>query len=575
MKKPTSRARLAVSAAVTAGLCLTGTAALSTPSQAATGTCDTAYPIANLVQDQTVHGLTVTNGTQPENFNGAIIGVLKDGIEPGVDMVVAKLDSPTIQEAGIWAGMSGSPVYDDTTGDLIGAVSYTLSWGETQIAGITPWSAMQKYDGQLKAPLSIKVGSAMAQKIAGSTRVTTAQASQGFHELKAPSLVAGVSQRELNKAAGQRKYLSKGLSAAGTAPTSPTSADIVPGGNLVATLATGDITMGGLGTVTSVCNDRVVGFGHPMNFIGKTTYGLAGADTLYIQPDSLGGSYKVANIGDVLGTIDQDRGAGISGDLGVMPPDLSITSTVNYTPDGGTTTSRTGTSHVQLPQASAETAFYELLANHQFALDAYQPGSENQSWTVTGHTASGPFTLEGSNVYTDTYDIAYGSVWDVPDLLWLLSRIDGVTVDSVNVTSDVNDSTDRLHIKGMEQRRGGSWVTIDKEHPAQVQAGHTLTLRLVFQAGQTGHRFSYVVPAKAAGMRARLYTYGAASYPFERNRPGSLAGVQKLVDNMTHNDQARVYLYGFGGKQSFRETATTPAEGKVISGHGAFKVKIS
>ena len=41
-----TRARMAVSAAVTAGLCLAGTAALGTPSQAATGTCDEAYPVA-------------------------------------------------------------------------------------------------------------------------------------------------------------------------------------------------------------------------------------------------------------------------------------------------------------------------------------------------------------------------------------------------------------------------------------------------------------------------------------------------------------------------------------------------
>ncbi|HEX3223447.1 MAG TPA: hypothetical protein VHR35_12840 [Nocardioides sp.] len=574
MKTPTSRARLAVSAAVTAGLCLAGTAALATPSQAATGTCDTAFPTANLVRDQLVTGKTVSQGTTPGDFNGKIIGVLQDGIEPGVDMVVAELHSTDIDSAGIWAGMSGSPVYAQN-GDLIGAVSYTLSWGETQVAGITPWEDMQKYAGQLQPPAHVAVSDSMARQIANRTDVTTAQAAQGFHELRAPALVAGVSQRVLDQAAGQRKYLGGDASAAGTAPVSPGPSDIVAGGNLVATMATGDITIGGLGTVTSVCNNHVVGFGHPMNFLGKTTYGLAGADTLYIQPDSLGGSYKVANIGDLLGTIDQDRGLGISGDLGPIPDQTAISSTVNYTPDGGTLQTHIGTSDVQFADAAAETAFYQLVTNHQYVLDAYQPGSESQSWTVTGHTVDGPFTLEGSNLYTDTFDITYGSAWDVPDLLWLLSRINGVTIDSVDVTSDVNDSTDRLHIKGMEQRRGGAWVTVDKEHPALAHAGKRLTLRLLFQAGQNGHKFSFDIPAKAAGMRARMYTYGAASYPFERNRPHTLAGVQKLVDNMTRNDQARVYIYGYGEKTSFHQTATTPSEGKVIAGHGRFKVKIS
>jgi hypothetical protein len=574
MTKSTSRARLAVSAAVTAGLCLTGTAALTSPSQAAEGTCDTAYPVADLTTGQAVHGLTVTQGTDPNlnggPFTGSIVGVLKDGIEPDVDLVIAELHSTAIDNDGIWAGMSGSPVYA-ADGSLIGAVSYTLSFGETQIAGITPWAAMQT---RLDQPTSLQVSDTTARLIARSTDVTTTEASQGFHELATPTLVAGLSQRVLDRATG-RPYLTKNASAAGNATVSPTAADIVAGGNLVATLATGDITIGGLGTVTSVCNDHVVGFGHPLDFVGKTTYGLAGADAVYIQPDPVFGSYKLANIGDVLGTIDQDRGTGISGVLGPTPPELPITSTVNYTPAGGTQRSRIGTSDVQAPDWSADTAFYELIANHQTVLDAYQPGSEQQSWTVTGHTADGPFTLTGGNLYTDTYDIAFASVWDLPDLLWLLHQVDGVTVDSVQVTSDVDDSTDTLTIRGLEQRRGGDWVKVNRDHPALGRAGHPVTLRLVFQGGHHGHAFQFDLPKKAAGMKARIETYGADGYPFERRAPQTIEGVERLVANMTRNDQARVYLYGYSGKSSIRRTATTAPEGEVISGHGSFTLKVS
>ena len=109
---------------------------------------------------------------------------------------------------------------------------------------------------------------------------------------------------------------------------------MVAGGNLVATESTGDIVFGGLGTITSVCDGRVVGFGHPMEFAGNSTYGMAGADALYIQGDSLGSPFKVANIGDLLGTIDQDRMTGISGPLGPLPDSAPVTSTVTYHPDG-------------------------------------------------------------------------------------------------------------------------------------------------------------------------------------------------------------------------------------------------
>src|SRR4029078_10360482 len=104
-----------------------------------------------------------------------------------------------------------------------------------------------------------------------------------------------------------------------------------------------------------------------------------------------------------------------------------------YAPDGGTPRSRTGSSSVQQPDAAASTAYYELIANHQTVLDAYQPGTEEQSWTVAGHTKAGPLRLAGSNLYTDTFDIADASSWDLPDLVYLLSSISGVTIDNVHV----------------------------------------------------------------------------------------------------------------------------------------------
>jgi len=569
---------MAVSAAVTAGLCLSGTAGLATPSQAASGSCDAAFPVADLFEGQSVTGLTVTHGTSPTGFSGSIIGVLNDGIEPGVDMVMAKLSSTEIQDSGIWEGMSGSPVYDEESGQLIGAVAYTLSWGETQVAGITPWEDMRAYAGG-PAPLRVAIPPSTARTIARATSVTTEQASQGFTEVATPQLVSGLPQRVLdraqNKAQG-RNYLTKGVSAAGhTSSGTVTVDDMVAGGNLVATASTGDIVQGGLGTITSVCSDRVVGFGHPMNFVGKATYGLAGADALYIQGDPLGASFKLANIGDVLGTIDQDRMTGISGPLGTLPSSSSITSTVGYTPDGGSTRARTGSSDVQIPDAAASTAFYELLANHQSVLDAYQPGSEEQSWTVDGHTAAGPFHFAGSNLYTDTYDIAFGSVWDLPDLLWMLTNVDGVTIDSVDVHSDVTDDTTILKISRMQQRRHGRWHNLDNEHPARVKAGGTLTMRLVFAGGTTGRRFAVDIPGKAAGMHARLYAEQAQSYPFERGFPHRLAGVKKLVDTMQRNDQSQILFTAFGKRRSVRSTTLTAPQGSVIQGRAAVRVKVS
>ena len=578
MSPHASRARIALAAAVTAGLCLAGNGVLATPSQAATGTCDPAYPIESLTAGQTVTGLTVTQGTEPGQFDGTVIGVLHDGIEPGVDMVMAKLSSPEIADNGIWEGMSGSPVYDEATHELIGAVAYTLSWGETQVAGITPWADMQTYAGQ-PAPTAVAVPAKAARAIARATSLTTEQASQGFTEVATPHLVSGLSQRALDRAAAARHgkaYLPRGVSAAGRAGSDSVSADaVVAGGNLVATASTGDVTQAGLGTVTSVCNGRVVGFGHPMNFVGKATYGLAGAEALYIQGDPLGASFKVANIGDVLGTIDQDRMTGISGALGDLPPSTPITSTMRYTPDGGVERSRTGTSVVQEPDAAAATTYYELIANHQAVLDAYQAGSEEQAWTVKGHTADGPFHFIGDNLYTNTYDISDGASWDLPDLVYLLSSIGGVTIDQVHVTSAVTDDTTTLKIRGLQQRRGGAWVSVGKGHPAKVKAGRNLVLRLALSGGTVGKRFTVAVPKRAAGMTGQLEAFPAVSFPFEQSFPHQLSGVRRLVNTMQRNDQAQISFMAFGKDRGVHRSAVTPAEGTVLDGHAAAPVRIS
>jgi hypothetical protein len=543
-----------------------------------TGTCDTAYPVADLTRGQAVTGLTVTSGTTPDSFDGSIIGVLKDGVEPGVDMVMAQLSSPEIDDNGIWEGMSGSPVYDGATGELIGAVAYTLAWGKTGVAGITPWQDMEDYAGQ-PAPAQVRIPKAAARSIARATPVTAEQAAKGFAEVATPRVVSGLSQRSLDRAARSshgHRYLSAGVSAAGrTAAGDVTADDMVAGGSLAATLSTGDIVQAGLGTITSVCNGRVVGFGHPMNFTGASTYGLAGADTLYVQGDPQGASFKVANIGDVLGTVDQDRMTGISGVLGTMPAVFPVTSTVAYTPAGGTKRSRTGSSQVQQLDAAAATTYYELAANHQTVLDAYQGGSEKQSWTVDGHSASGPFHVSGSNLYTSSSDISDAATWDLPDLVYLLTNVSGVSVDDVQVHSSVNDDETVLRIAGVQQRRGGAWVTLGKGHPAQVKAGHSMTLRLVFKNGQKGKGFAVAVPKKAAGWKGFLSASPAESYPFEQSMPHQLSGVLTMVRKMQRNDQAQIGFAAFGKRGSVERTLATRREAHVIGGHLNIRVKVS
>ncbi|HSK33037.1 MAG TPA: SpoIVB peptidase S55 domain-containing protein, partial [Propionicimonas sp.] len=152
---PSSRGRR-VTAALAAGVIGFGLFAAATPAQA-NGThffCpDSTQPYVPVAEVEAfsagegVTGLSVTHGTTPDAFTGTYIGYIDDGIGAGKDMLLFKLSSDVIdgtgglKAAGIWAGMSGSPVSKD--GRLIGAVSYSLNYDNLPIAGVTPAEYMK------------------------------------------------------------------------------------------------------------------------------------------------------------------------------------------------------------------------------------------------------------------------------------------------------------------------------------------------------------------------------------------------------------------------------------------------
>ena len=180
-----------------------------------------------------------------------------------------------------------------------------------------------------------------------------------------------MSPRLLSRAAQEadgRSWFSGGamvMGRAAAAPAGPTADDVEAGGNLAASLSYGDVALAGVGTATSVCDGEVVGFGHPLDFAGDDqTYGLHPAEAVYVQPDSLGAPFKVANLGDPVGTITDDHLTGITGTFGDVPDVITVQSDVTYG-----ARQRLGTSYVSVPDALAEVAFYQNLGNHFTVVD--------------------------------------------------------------------------------------------------------------------------------------------------------------------------------------------------------------
>lgn len=270
-------------------------------------------PLSQVHAGQKGQVWTVFEGTKPEPFTVEVTGVVENALGPGKSLILCKLTDARVQNMGAVAGMSGSPLYID--GKFAGALSYQLQRFETvHYAGFTPAADM--------AEVADRVGSGIkAVDDAAPEAADTKAGDTGISALSPVFSLSGVSPRVLELARPQFEKLglhvvSLGGSASGSSPAAP--AALIPGDAVAVALCTGDISMAGTGTVSKVDGRRVVAFGHPMMGLGDVQMPMCSAEIVTILP-STENSFKVANVGPVIGCISEDRLSAVSGLLGPGP----------------------------------------------------------------------------------------------------------------------------------------------------------------------------------------------------------------------------------------------------------------
>jgi hypothetical protein len=275
-------------------------------------------PLSDIKAGQHGEVWTVFQGTKPEPFSVEVSGVVLNALGPGKSIILCKLTDPRVQDMGAVAGMSGSPLYID--GKFAGALSYQMQHFETvRFAGFTPAADM--------AEVGDRVGSGAPAGSADQAASASADSSPTFRAMKPVFALGGVSPRTASIMAPEFETLGLGVVAvggssqggqpAGTAPAAANPA-LEPGDAVSVALTTGDITLAGTGTVSRVDGDRIIAFGHPMLGLGDVQLPMCSADVVAILPSTYE-SFKVANIGPVIGCISQDRLSAVSGLMGPGP----------------------------------------------------------------------------------------------------------------------------------------------------------------------------------------------------------------------------------------------------------------
>ena len=287
------------------------------------------------------YGKTVFTGDRIEIFNVEVLGILKNW-EAKSNMILIKMSGDPLENSGIIAGMSGSPVYINNR--LIGAVAYGWSFAKEAIAGVTPINEMkntllniptQKDDISLTSN-EWELPSSSQNETESTSQVTSLlmpqeAISQGLNNIRltpilSPLIVSGVDSRVLQKM--QTLFNTYGLyplqGGSYVSPANPLleketriseNTKLVPGASIAAILIKGDLSAAVVGTVTYKDGDNVLAFGHPFLQTGNADLPMASA-YVYAILSSLSNSVKMASPLEIVGRINQDRRSGIAGTLG-------------------------------------------------------------------------------------------------------------------------------------------------------------------------------------------------------------------------------------------------------------------
>lgn len=292
---------------------------------------------------QTGYGLSVFAGSEPERFGVEVVGVLRE-MDPGTSFIVARLSGKGLEESGVVAGMSGSPVYIDDR--LAGAVAYSWAFTSEALALITPIAAMR----QLSA---LDPGEAAGGSLGLSAPGASAPFERTVQQILEPpedvaEAVGEVVAEQLGALLAPDDWGGRGASIAtlgfgepvrrmlAAAPAGRAEASDAPelgaGSAVAGVLIDGDLKLAVGGTVTRVEDGEVLAMGHPYLGVGPLGVPMATVEVVGVVP-RLNSSTRLSNIGPVVGAFDQDRFAGLRGTLGAEARTIPMTIDVE-TPNG-------------------------------------------------------------------------------------------------------------------------------------------------------------------------------------------------------------------------------------------------
>ncbi|HEU4875520.1 MAG TPA: hypothetical protein VFT44_20595 [Pyrinomonadaceae bacterium] len=503
---------------------------------------------------------TVFSGSETQEFGVEVLGILPGFPGPRQSAIIAKLSGANVEKTGVFAGMSGSPVYID--GKIVGAIAFSFPFSKEPIAGITPikqmidlfnkgsenlkpkeprvvsFSQLAGTDWKPNLPKpAVSSVSLLAPVSAGSPLMPLL--GQQMVPIATPLVFSGISQESLSIFAPQ--LVASGLlpvsGAGGSAAITPLAEvnenTFPPGSSISVQLVRGDYSLAAAGTVTLRDGDRIYAFGHPLLSLGASDMPMAESSVVTVI-SNMNNSFKLSVPGRMVGSISQDRASGIFGLLRQAPKMIPVKVNLHTSRDRTESYSyEIATDSFLTPLLLNITLFNTITSSERVLGDStisvkgeikvkgQEPIQIDRRFSAANNVAimaSGSIAAPVSSLLTSGFD-------DV--------QLDGITLDIASTETKYSGTLERITLDRTEVRRG---------EKVEVQA---------YVRTESGKQFVQRIPVQIpedAGLGQLLVFVGDGGVlqegsPAKSFVPQDLSQLVKAINTVKKSDRLYVKLF--------------------------------
>jgi hypothetical protein len=489
------------------------------------------FPLAEVKRGLRGVAYTVFEGVNPEPMEVEILGVLKDSLGPGQDLILARLHGSKPEYTGVVAGMSGSPVYID--GRLVGALSYRIGqFAKEPIAGITPIQYMlQVRDGE------------SGGGVAAAKRNDGGDGRPAMQEMETPLVFGGFSQETVDRFGDRFRTMGltpvAGLGGADAKSVQPEP--LVPGSAVSAVMVRGDLSMAGTCTVTYVDPARLLACGHPITQFGPIDMPMTKAEVLTSLASPLN-AFKIINTTETVGAFTEDRASAILGRFGVQARMIPVVVEVVPPMVDGKTERQGNTYHFEVLDNRQLTPSTMLVSVYQ-SLQVNNTSTEEMSYRLTGEIGikglpkvkmegmmaedqANPASINAALYVNERFSKVYGNAMEQPVVTGLRLKMEAIAERRTATVESARLDT--------VEARAGDTVEVEATlHPYQAEARQV--------------RLKVKLPADLTPGTVRVLVSDGATLDRLMTRPGvqhavGLADTVEELNRLHQNDRLYVTL---------------------------------